>query len=365
MGRATLPAFNRRSSIQGVRHDLRLPLPVPVPGSPASRVPRPARHQRHRRRRRRRLLLEAVQDRARQAPPRVRQLRHQRAAAQAGAHRVRGRVGHAQPPRRRGVLHRRGRGDDTPPGRARAWRPPSRTASSAATRCRTRSGSAIPTARRGRCTRCSPTRDASHTSTLRANGTCGAGACATRSQRRRRRVLLRRRALAEFIGTALLLIAVVGSGIAAQRLSPSDTRPAAARERARHGRGAGGDHPRGRGRVGRAPQPAGERARRRASAGWAGARCPRTSSPRWPARSPGHCVANLMFSLPALQISAKQRSGSGLCGSPRAVATFGLLLVVFGLARSVSQPPGAVRGGRVHRGRVLLHRRRPASPTRR
>ncbi|WP_113699255.1 aquaporin [Nonomuraea lactucae] len=33
---------------------------------------------------------------------------------------------------------------------------------------------------------------------------------------------LARRALAEFLGTALLLIAVVGSGIAAQRLSPHD-----------------------------------------------------------------------------------------------------------------------------------------------
>ena len=34
---------------------------------------------------------------------------------------------------------------------------------------------------------------------------------------------LARQALAEFIGTALLLIAIVGSGIAAQRLSPHDT----------------------------------------------------------------------------------------------------------------------------------------------
>jgi len=32
-----------------------------------------------------------------------------------------------------------------------------------------------------------------------------------------------RRGVAEFIGTALLLIAVIGSGIAAQRLSPNDT----------------------------------------------------------------------------------------------------------------------------------------------
>src|SRR5689334_6345417 len=34
---------------------------------------------------------------------------------------------------------------------------------------------------------------------------------------------LGRSALAEFVGTALLLVAVVGSGIAAQTLSPSDT----------------------------------------------------------------------------------------------------------------------------------------------
>src|SRR5881398_3467632 len=34
---------------------------------------------------------------------------------------------------------------------------------------------------------------------------------------------LGRKALAEFVGTALLLIAVIGSGIAAQRLSPNNT----------------------------------------------------------------------------------------------------------------------------------------------
>ena len=34
---------------------------------------------------------------------------------------------------------------------------------------------------------------------------------------------LYRKALAEFLGTAFLLIAVIGSGIAAQRLSPNDT----------------------------------------------------------------------------------------------------------------------------------------------
>src|SRR5437867_1273255 len=35
--------------------------------------------------------------------------------------------------------------------------------------------------------------------------------------------MLMRRAVAESVGTAMLLVAVVGSGIAAQRLSPGDT----------------------------------------------------------------------------------------------------------------------------------------------
>src|ERR1700674_2238536 len=61
-------------------------------------------------------------------------------------------------------------------------------------------------------------------------GTCrraGLGACPGRqahdSSEESEIVVLMRKALAEFIGTALLLIAVIGSGIAAQRLSPSDT----------------------------------------------------------------------------------------------------------------------------------------------
>lgn len=41
--------------------------------------------------------------------------------------------------------------------------------------------------------------------------------------RRRSGVLLSRIAAAELIGTALLLMAIVGSGLAAQRLSPGDT----------------------------------------------------------------------------------------------------------------------------------------------
>ena len=44
---------------------------------------------------------------------------------------------------------------------------------------------------------------------------------------------LLRRLTAELIGTALLVAVVVGSGIAAQRLSPDDVGPAAAGELAR------------------------------------------------------------------------------------------------------------------------------------
>src|ERR1700674_5682937 len=61
-------------------------------------------------------------------------------------------------------------------------------------------------------------------------GTCrraGLGACPGRqahdSSEESGIAVLVRKALAEFIGTALLLIAVIGSGIAAQSLSPGDT----------------------------------------------------------------------------------------------------------------------------------------------
>lgn len=51
----------------------------------------------------------------------------------------------------------------------------------------------------------------------------------------------------------------------------------------------------------------------------------------------GTFVANLMFSLPAWEVARKPRTGGGLWLA-ETVATFGLLLVIFGLARS----------GRVH-----------------
>jgi glycerol uptake facilitator-like aquaporin len=145
-------------------------------------------------------------------------------------------------------------------------------------------------------------------------------------------VLLRRRALAEFIGTALLLIAVVGSGIAAQRLSPSDTGlellenalvTGAALAAIILAVGAvSGAHLNP---VVSVVDAAFGGLSLRELAAYIGAQVAGASA--------GAVLANLMFSLPALQISQKQRGGAGLWLA-EAIATFGLLLVIFGLARS-------------------------------
>jgi arsenate reductase len=143
---------------------------------------------------------------------------------------------------------------------------------------------------------------------------------------------LPRKALAEFVGTALLVIAVVGSGIAAQRLSPQDTglqlfENAAATAAALIAvilavGPVSGAHlnpvvtlaDRGFGGLGW-----GE------AAGYVSAQVTGGVA--------GAVIANLMFSLPAIELSTKSRSGSGLWLA-EVVATFGLLLVVFGVVRS-------------------------------
>lgn len=143
---------------------------------------------------------------------------------------------------------------------------------------------------------------------------------------------LRRRLLAEFLGTALLLIAVVGSGIAAQRLSPhalglelleNSTATAAALVAIILALGPiSGAH----------LNPAISLADR-----LLGGMRWREVAAYWPAQLAGAvsgtAVANLMFSLPAIQISTKVRSAPGLWLG-EAVATFGLLLVIFAIARS-------------------------------
>ncbi|HUY09833.1 MAG TPA: MIP/aquaporin family protein [Candidatus Dormibacteraeota bacterium] len=143
---------------------------------------------------------------------------------------------------------------------------------------------------------------------------------------------LPRRVVAETLGTALLLVAVVGSGIAAQRLSPSDTglelfESAVATGCALAviilalGPVSGGHlNP----VVSLVDAALGGLTRRElvayVSAQLAGAGI-------------GVVVANLMFALAPVTISGKVRFGLGLWIG-EVVATFGLLLVIFGVARS-------------------------------
>ncbi|HUF85445.1 MAG TPA: aquaporin, partial [Acidimicrobiia bacterium] len=144
--------------------------------------------------------------------------------------------------------------------------------------------------------------------------------------------MLTRRVVAELVGTALLLIAVVGSGIAAQRLSPGDTglqllenaaATAVALVAIIFAVGAvSGAH----------LNPLvtlADRALGGITTREAGAYC----AAQVVGAVLGTVIANLMFELPALEISDRSRSGSGLWLA-EVVATFGLLLVVFGVARS-------------------------------
>jgi glycerol uptake facilitator-like aquaporin len=145
-------------------------------------------------------------------------------------------------------------------------------------------------------------------------------------------VLLIRRSLAELVGTALLVIAIVGSGIAAQRLSPSDP---------------GLDLLENALATGTAlvaiilaiGSVSGAHLNPLISAvdtvvgGLRWRELPAYAAAQLAGACAGSVVANLMFSLPAVQISHKQRSSPGLWLA-ESVATFGLLLVVFGIARS-------------------------------
>jgi arsenate reductase len=143
---------------------------------------------------------------------------------------------------------------------------------------------------------------------------------------------LLRRVLAEFLGTGFLVAAVVGSGIAAARLSPHDTglqlfENAAATAAALIAiilavGPVSGAH----------LNPVVTLADRffggvsnREAAGYIGA--------QFTGGAAGAVVANLMFSLPAFELSTKVRSGHGLWLG-EVVATLGLLVVIFGVVRS-------------------------------
>ncbi|MDQ1428204.1 MAG: hypothetical protein QOK39_1680 [Acidimicrobiaceae bacterium] len=154
--------------------------------------------------------------------------------------------------------------------------------------------------------------------------------------------ILGRRVLAEFLGTGLLVAAVVGSGIAAAKLSPGDT-GLELLENSAATVGAlvalilalgpvSGAHfnpvvtsaDRFFGGISTADAAA------YIAAQVAGAVC-------------GSVLANAMFALPAFEASTKVRS-SGPLWLAEVVATFGLLLVIFGVVRSgrASAAPFAV-----------------------
>ena len=143
---------------------------------------------------------------------------------------------------------------------------------------------------------------------------------------------LRRRLLAEGVGTAFLLVAVVGSGIMAQRLSPGDLGLELLENAIATGVALGtlilvfitvsGAH----------FNPAVTLAARAF-----GELDTRTAAAYIVVQVVGACagviVANLMFELPAIEWSATARGGGALWLS-EVVATLGLLLVIFSLART-------------------------------
>jgi arsenate reductase len=147
-----------------------------------------------------------------------------------------------------------------------------------------------------------------------------------------RLTVLARQALAEFLGSAGLVTVVVGSGIAAQRLSPDDVGLQLLENALATGAGlvalilafgpASGGH----------FNPVVTLADR-----FFGGVTNRQVAVYLPAQlaggAVGAVVANLMFDLPAVSISGKDRSAGGLWLS-EAVATFGLVVLIFALVRA-------------------------------
>ena len=142
---------------------------------------------------------------------------------------------------------------------------------------------------------------------------------------------LARRAFAELLGTFFLVAAVVGSGIAAHRLSPDDPGLQLLENAVATGAAlvalilALGP-------VSAAFNPVVTLAERlfgaigsREAAAYVAAQLVGGAA--------GAVVANLMFDLSAVQISTHHRDGAGVLLA-EVVATFGLLVVIFGIARS-------------------------------
>jgi len=150
------------------------------------------------------------------------------------------------------------------------------------------------------------------------------------------------RVVAEFVGTATLLIAVVGSGIQAERLSPGDSGLALLENSIATGvtlvavilalGPISGAH----------LNPLVTLADTVLGSTKARAVLPYIVA-QFIGGGVGAVLANLMFGLPAVEISQKQRSSIGLWLA-EAIATFGLVVVIYGVIRSgrASAAPYAV-----------------------
>jgi len=153
---------------------------------------------------------------------------------------------------------------------------------------------------------------------------------------------LARRAVAEAVGTALLVMAVIGSGIAAFRLSPGDA-GLQLFENAAATAGALIAIILAVGPVSGAHLNPVVTLADRVFGGVTNLEAGVYCLAQVVGGACGAVVANLMFSLPAVELSTHARSSGGLWLS-EVVATFGLLLVIFGVVRSgrASAAPFAV-----------------------
>jgi glycerol uptake facilitator-like aquaporin len=140
-----------------------------------------------------------------------------------------------------------------------------------------------------------------------------------------------RKALGEFLGTALLVATVIGSGIAAQRLSPSDV-GLQLLENALITGAVLVALILALGPVSAAFNPVVTLAERVFGAISTGETAAFVTA-QFTGGASGSVLANLMFDLPVIDVSTKTRTGGGLWLG-EVVATFGLLLVIFGVVRT-------------------------------
>lgn len=143
---------------------------------------------------------------------------------------------------------------------------------------------------------------------------------------------LARRVVAEAIGTALLVVAVVGSGIAASRLSPDDV-GLQLLENAAATAGALVAIILALGPVSGAHLNPVVTLADRVVGGLTSAQAALYVAAQVLGGVTGTIMANLMFSLPAVELSTRTRA-TGALWLGEVVAAFGLVLVVFGVARS-------------------------------